>query len=210
MLFTTPAQAPSARPSAAQAPVLSLQPVSRAIALHDLLRAAPSMQGDIGQGASGLPLVLSLQLCGADGLPLPRAVVCVWQHDPQGWTLDFEGDELDTVTRMRGTQVCDELGWVGFRTVYPGAYRDGTVTLYLQVYLHDGHWVQARSDICLLLPTEVDGPVRGIPLAQPLPGRAQPPRFPPGRTASRQQVPRLELDPQLGGLRGQARLYLAA
>ncbi len=189
---------------------VAVLPVSRRITLGELLQAAPPQQGDIGIGASGLPLMLRLQLLAADGSPMRHAVVCIWQHDRLGWTLDFDGDELDAVARMRGMQIADEQGWVSFRTVYPGAYRDGNVVVYLQIYLHDGRRITARADLALHLPTHVDGPVRGIPLAQPMPGRVDPPRCSPDRPLGRALLPQLGIDSQVGGLRGQMRLFLTA
>lgn len=186
------------------------RPTERPYPLPDFLRISPAPQGDIGQGAPGIPLTLSLELRDRRGVPLERAAVYIWHHDPQGWTIDFDGDELDAVTRMRGLQLSDEQGWVTFRTVYPGQYRDGSVPLYLQIYLHDGQWVTAHADLCLQLPTQIDGPLRSIPLALPLIQRAERPRFRAGAAAAELRLSQLDFDALAGGLRGHVRLDLAA
>jgi Dioxygenase len=188
---------------------LQPRPTARPYPLMDFLRISPTPRGDIGHGTPGIPLTLSFELRDRRGMPVQRAAVYIWHHDPQGWTIDFDGDELDAVTRMRGLQLSDEQGYVTFRTVYPCQYRDGSVPLYLQIYLHDGHWVTAHADLCLLLPTHVDGPLRSIPLALPLVHRAERPRFRAGAAATELQLCQLDFDTVAGGLRGHVRLDLA-
>ncbi len=196
-------------PFAAGEPVtLQPQPTSRPYPLPDFLRASPAPRGDIGQGCMGIPLHIGLRLRDRRGRPVTGMPVYLWHHDPQGWTIDFDGDEIDTITRMRGLQLSDEQGCVGFRTVYPGQYPDGSVPLFLQVYLHDGQWVTARANLCLLLPTQVDGPLRSIPLALPLWGRTRAPQFPSGSAATVLPLPQLHFDAH-GGLSGQLPLTLA-
>ncbi len=189
---------------------LQPRPTTRPYPLPDFLRISPAPRGDIGDGSPGIPLTISFELRDRRGMPVERAAVYIWHHDPQGWTIDFDGDELDTVTRMRGLQLSDEQGWVTFRTVYPGQYRDGSVRLYLQVYLHDGLWVTAHADICLQLPTVMEGPLRSIPLALPLMHRAERPRFRAGSAATELRLYQLDFDTVGGGLRGHVRLDLAA
>lgn len=206
------ASAPGVAPAGvfpALAQPLLPRPTARPYPLPDFLRISPAPRGDIGHGAPGIPLTLSLELRDRRGAPLERAAVYIWHHDPQGWTIDFDGDELDTVTRMRGLQLSDEQGWVTFRTVYPGQYRDGSVPLYLQIYLHDGQWVTAHADLCLQLPTQIDGPLRSIPLALPLVHRAERPRFRAGAAATELRLYQLDFDTVAGGLRGHVRLDLA-
>lgn len=185
------------------------RPTARPYPLPEFLRISPAPREDLGRGAPGIPLTLSLDLRDLRGAPLQAAAVFIWHHDPQGWTIDFDGDELDTVTRMRGLQLCDEQGRVSFRTTYPGQYRDGSVPLYLQIYLHDGHWVTAHADLCLLLPTHIDGPLRSIPLALPLVQRAERPRFRVDAAATERRLRQLDFDTVAGGLRGHVRLDLA-
>lgn len=167
------------------------------------------MRGDVGLGLTGLPLRLALHLCDHAGRDVPGAAVYVWHHDPLGWSIELDADDLDTVSRMWGWQFSDAQGAVGFRTVYPGQFRDGSVPLYLRIYLNDGAQVTARSDLCLLLPTDVQGPLRPIPLALPLPEKAEPPRFETGPAATVWHLPRLTFEQDSAVLQGQLRLTLA-
>ena len=74
------------------------------------VRAPPAARGDIAYGVPGIPLHLGLSLADWRGQPVTDAAVYLWQHDPLGWSIDFDGDEVGTVTRMRGLQMSDEVG----------------------------------------------------------------------------------------------------
>ena len=211
-MFHARTASPSAPPDAC-APqgvnLLQVCPTTRPYPLLDFLRVSPLLRSDIGRGSPGIPLTLRFELRDAQARPIPRAAVYIWHHDPRGWTIDFQGHELDAVSRMRGVQVSDEDGLVGFQTVYPARYRDGSVPVYLQIYLNDGQQVTGRTDVCVLLPHQAGGPLRGIPLALPVPGRAERPRFNAAGDAAVLRLERLGFDTTQGGLLGHVRIDLA-
>lgn len=199
--------APSGPPSGQT--LLRLRPTLRPYPLLEFLRLSPLLRSDIGHGSPGIPLTLCFELRDAQARPVAKAAVYIWHQDPRGWTIDLQGDELDAVTCMRGVQVSDEAGCVSFQTVYPGRYRDGSVPVYLQIYLNDGEKVTARTDVCVLLPHQVQGPLSGIPLALPVPGRAERPRFNATGDAAVLTLEHLGFDASLGGLQGHVGIDLA-
>jgi len=188
---------------------LKLRQPLRSVGLSDLLQAGPTPHEDIRQGAVGIPLSLKLRLSDPHGLPRVGAVVCVWHFDPQGWTMDFMGDELESVARMRGMQFSDDAGAVGFRTVYPGRYSDGTVAICLQVFLCEGDAITACTEACLSLPAHVQGPLRSLPVALALPTHVQPPRWGRGRDRQMVRVPQVRFDVRGPGLVCQLALVLS-
>ncbi|MEZ5662538.1 MAG: hypothetical protein R3E94_03305 [Burkholderiaceae bacterium] len=193
----------------AAAGVLALRPLARPLTLAGLLQSGPTPREDIGMGSIGIPLSLRLRLTDARGQALARAAVCLWQVDPDDRALDFVGDELDVVAGMRGMQFSDDAGAAGFRTVYPGRFSDGTAVVYLLVFVGEGDTVTACADICLQLPTRVQGPLRELPVALPLPDRVQVPRWGRGRRPQDVQVPRVHFDFRGPGLVCQLGLALA-
>jgi hypothetical protein len=186
--------------------LLRVQPTQRPYPLLEFLQRSPLLRRDIARGSPGLSLTLNMRIVDARGRPIEHAAVYIWHYDARCWTIDFQGDELDAITCMRGVQISDADGAVGFHTVYPRKYRDNTVPVYLQIYFNNGRQVTARSDVCLLLPEEADGPLKGVPLADPLPARTTRPRFSDDGDSVLLTLDRLSVDLDTGGLRGDVRI----
>jgi hypothetical protein len=188
--------------------LLRVKPTQRPYPLLELLQISPLLCSDIAKGSSGVPLALDIRLVDAQGRPIEYAAVYIWHYDPCCWTIDFQGPELDAITRMRGVQISDADGCVGFQTVYPRQYHDHTVPVYLQIYFNDGRQVTARSDVCLLLPQEAKGSSKGHPLARPLPGGTPKPRFDDSGDTVLLTLDQLSLDVGRGGLRGEVQIAI--
>lgn len=99
-------------------------------------------RADITEGRPGVALELKLQVIeGATCQPLPGARVDVWHGDAlgaySGYPGQGDGRILSTVgqTFLRGTQIADGAGQVGFRTVYPGWYQGRTPHVHFKVFL---------------------------------------------------------------------------
>ena len=101
------------------------------------------IRADISEGKPGVPLRLVLHVLDASAscAPIPRAAVDVWQCDAFGIYSGYEGaaiaprhvDPVDDKTFLRGTQLADRAGGVGFRTIYPGWYLGRTPHVHLKV-----------------------------------------------------------------------------
>lgn len=105
------------------------------------------IRSDPADGAvkPGLPLRLAFRVSRIDGracVPLPGAVVDVWQCDAAGvysGVRDFLG-RFDTWGRqfLRGFQVTDAAGNARFLTIYPGWYPGRTVHIHFKIRTEPG------------------------------------------------------------------------
>lgn len=189
--------------------LLQVRPTHRPYPLLEFLRVSPLLRSDIGRGGPGIPLRLTFELRDARAQPIEHAAVYIWHPDQQGWTIDFQGDELGAVSCMRGVQLSDESGCVSFETVYPDPCSDSRVPVYLQIYFNDGEQVIARTAVSVLLPHQPVGPRRGTGLALPEPGQTRRPSFNAAGDAAVLSLQRLVPDPDSGGLHGRICFDLA-
>ncbi|SFV03455.1 Dioxygenase [Methylobacterium sp. 174MFSha1.1] len=96
------------------------------------------LRSDIREDRAGTPLRVSLQVVTLrDCVALPAARVDLWHADAQGQYSGTRDQGASTLGRtfLRGTQVADEAGRVGFRTIYPGWYLGRTPHLHVKVIL---------------------------------------------------------------------------
>jgi protocatechuate 3,4-dioxygenase beta subunit len=97
------------------------------------------VRSDIREGKAGAELRLALRVVDADGCtPISGAAVEVWHADADGAYSAFDtaqGNSADTAgeTFLRGYQMTDADGRVGFVTVYPGWYPGRTPHIHLMV-----------------------------------------------------------------------------
>jgi protocatechuate 3,4-dioxygenase beta subunit len=99
------------------------------------IRPDPST-GKISEGA---PLQLALvvsRVNPAGCTPLPGARVELWQCDADGVYSDVKDPHFDTTGKkfLRGHQLTDAHGKVGFTTIYPGWYPGRTVHIHFKVH----------------------------------------------------------------------------
>jgi protocatechuate 3,4-dioxygenase beta subunit len=98
-------------------------------------------RAEITEGHAGIPVILKLQVIGADCVAIPNARVDVWHADAQGFYsgYDRQGDSGNISTRgqtfMRGTQFSNSAGEVFFKTAYPGWYPGRTAHIHFKVFL---------------------------------------------------------------------------
>jgi len=188
--------------------LLPVRATERLYPLREFLHHAPRLHANIAGHGARVPLTLHLHLRGADQRPMSRVAVCIWQHDSHGETLDLLASELDTIARMRAMQFSDAEGWVRFRTVYPMRFEALGAPIYLQLFFNDGGQVNARSDVCLLMPEHGTGPLHDILLAQPAPSGMTCSRFDELDGVALVVLERLRIDEALGGLHADVTLHL--
>jgi len=88
--------------------------------------------------SAGTPLALTLSVSRVDGaacVPLPAAVVDVWQCDAAGVYSDVADPRFDTRGKkyLRGYQATDAAGAATFRTIWPGWYPGRTVHIHFKI-----------------------------------------------------------------------------
>jgi hypothetical protein len=187
--------------------LLQVHPTRRRYPVRELLSMSPQLKQDIRQGSEGTPFRLSIDLRNALSDAIPGAVVYTWQHDPKGWTVDFEGPELNAITCMRGVQISDADGSVCFDTVYPAPGPGHGSAMYLQIYFTKGKKTTARAQVYLQLPAlaHTVSPCADAENAAP----AHSIRFSADGDAAVLAMPRLTRDAETGGLQGHVRIDVA-
>lgn len=99
------------------------------------LRQDPSTRAMTG--GSALQLQLRVASIGASGActPLAGAIVDIWHCDARGIYSDVEDPGFNTKGQkfLRGYQVTDASGAVGFTTIYPGWYAGRAVHMHFKV-----------------------------------------------------------------------------
>jgi protocatechuate 3,4-dioxygenase beta subunit len=118
------------------------------------------LRSDVTEGRPGIPLLLTMQIVGADGCtPLPGLAVDIWHCDAEGVYSGYPGQlgGLDTTgqTFMRGTQVSGSDGKVVFHTIYPGWYPGRTTHIHFKVH----HTATSEATSQLYFPEDVSAAV---------------------------------------------------
>jgi protocatechuate 3,4-dioxygenase beta subunit len=85
--------------------------------------------------AQGVPLDLDLTVhdLSAGGRPLTGAAVYIWQCDSIG-RYSMYGDGVAQETFLRGVQITDSTGRVGFSSVFPGCYPGRWPHVHFEIY----------------------------------------------------------------------------
>lgn len=99
------------------------------------------VRSDITEGLPGVPMTMRMQVVTADCEPIKGARVDIWHCDAQGNYSGFAAqgsdgtNDTEDQTFLRGTQLSDDQGQVGFQTIYPGWYRGRTTHIHFKVFL---------------------------------------------------------------------------
>jgi protocatechuate 3,4-dioxygenase beta subunit len=111
--------------------------------------------------AEGVALSIALKVVSAgSGDPLPGAAVYVWHCDREGrYSLYSQG--VTDQNYLRGVQVADDAGSLGFTSIYPGAYLGRWPHIHFEVFssLDDatsGSGAMTTSQIALLEDVSAD------------------------------------------------------
>lgn len=102
-----------------------------------LLRS--NIRADVGGGSpeDGAPLTLALRIVEAAGdcPPVEGAHVDVWHCNAHGIYSDEPAENTVGRTFLRGCQISDREGSVGFITIFPGWYAGRAVHIHLKIRL---------------------------------------------------------------------------
>jgi protocatechuate 3,4-dioxygenase beta subunit len=97
---------------------------------------------DISEGQVGLPLEIQLRVIESGSCtPIKNARVDIWHADAGGLYSGYagQGAKRDVSTKgqtyLRGTQMSDADGRVGFRSIYPGWYPGRTPHIHVKIFL---------------------------------------------------------------------------
>ena len=85
--------------------------------------------------AAGVPTTIEMKLLdvAAGGTALAGAAFYIWHCDMQGRYSMYE-DEIASENYLRGVQVSDKQGKVGFASIFPGAYSGRWPHIHFEVY----------------------------------------------------------------------------
>lgn len=90
---------------------------------------------DIVEDRPGVPLTLAVTVVDAGTCePIRNAAVDVWHCDALGVYSGEPSEGSEGATFLRGIQLTDADGLVGFKTVYPGQYPGRTTHIHLKVH----------------------------------------------------------------------------
>ena len=116
---------------------------------------------EITEGKPGTALLVVLKVVEAGSCePMRDVLVDIWHTDAAGRYSGYPGqgdDRADTSgeTFLRGRQVTDAEGRVGFETIYPGWYPGRTVHIHFRAFTSEGRLIASQ----LYFPDEVSDAV---------------------------------------------------
>jgi protocatechuate 3,4-dioxygenase beta subunit len=94
-----------------------------------------AIRSDVTEGKPGVPLHLDLTVVDASSCtPIKDASIEIWHADADGNYSGFNATAANT-TFLRGVQVTDAKGKVGFDTIYPGWYVGRAVHIHLKAHV---------------------------------------------------------------------------
>jgi protocatechuate 3,4-dioxygenase beta subunit len=127
---------------------------------------------DITGGKPGLPFIMAMQIVRAsDCSKIAGAEVDLWQADAKGVYSGFASQGTAGQTWLRGTQVTNGKGLVGFNTIYPGLYPGRTAHFHIKVRPQPGTELTAQlyfDDVVTALVHQYIAPYNENPPTQTL------------------------------------------
>jgi protocatechuate 3,4-dioxygenase beta subunit len=103
------------------------------------------LRSDIKEGRPGVPLLLRVQVVGAeDCTAFANARVDVWHCDSAGIYSGYDSERSAGQTFLRGTQRADAQGVVSFATIYPGWYEGRATHIHCKAIAADGREVTSQ------------------------------------------------------------------
>ena len=92
---------------------------------------------DISEGKPGLETWYYFLVVDQNCNPIPGAIVDVWHNDGLGVYSGFANQGTTGQTYIRGVQVANANGLVGFKSIYPGWYQGRCTHVHLKVHLQN-------------------------------------------------------------------------
>lgn len=91
-----------------------------------------------------LTVKITVQNKNQDCSPLAGAIVDIWHCDKDGYYSEYGGTGMQSVNYtsvhfLRGRQVTDSNGQVGFTTIFPGWYSGRATHIHVHIYNSSGH-----------------------------------------------------------------------
>jgi protocatechuate 3,4-dioxygenase beta subunit len=137
----------------ASAPARGAAPFTAAAVEGPYYLDVGQMRAEIAEGRPGVPLEIAFAIRDEAGAPFDSARIDVWHCDALGRYSGFPGQgddgklDLRGETFLRGTQLADAEGRVGFASVYPGWYPGRTAHVHFKVI--DGATTRLTSQFFL-------------------------------------------------------------
>jgi protocatechuate 3,4-dioxygenase beta subunit len=103
------------------------------------------LRSDIREGKPGAPLLLRVQVVGAeDCAAFANARVDIWHCDSAGQYSGYDSERSAGQTFLRGAQRADGQGVVSFETIYPGWYGGRATHVHCKAIAPDGREVTTQ------------------------------------------------------------------
>ena len=103
------------------------------------------LRSDIREGRPGVPLLLKVQVVGAeDCAAFANARVDVWHCDSTGTYSGYDSERSARQTFLRGTQRSDGQGIASFATIYPGWYEGRATHIHCKAIAANGREVSTQ------------------------------------------------------------------
>ncbi len=134
-----------------------------------ILSNSAVVRQDVREDREGVPVtvLLSFENINDSCAPVSGAAVYLWHCDKDGsysgYSSGNNGDHSGE-TFLRGIQLTDAAGQVGFTTIYPGWYAGRITHMHFQVYLNDNLQVSATVTSQIAFPQSVTSAVYNSPL----------------------------------------------
>lgn len=124
---------------------------------------------DIRADRAGAPMEITLTIQNRNDncAPLPEAIVDIWHCDKDGYYSEYgshrlQQEDFTAAHFLRGRQLADKAGRVGFTSIFPGWYRGRAPHIHVHIYAPNGRsllvtQIAFPTDICDTVYTSATG-----------------------------------------------------
>lgn len=96
---------------------------------------------DITETKTGIPIIYNITVVDINCVPIPNALVDIWQCDKDGIYSAFSSQGTLGQTFLRGAQMTDSNGQVSFKAIYPGWYNGRLTHLHVKIHFNNNTYV---------------------------------------------------------------------